>query len=86
MRLALVCSLVIHLAVLMPPGCRPNHDTVLALNGEPLVLNIEPQPEPMRRLIDTLRPADQPPADTDLISDAHSKASDNADEIGRAHV
>lgn len=50
---------------------------------EPLVLNLQPEPEGMRHFVDTAVPADaEVDPDTDLISDQASKASDIEDSEG----
>ena len=78
LAVAAVCSIVLHALILSPGGCLPKQRQVgLASRKDPIILNLKPlEPQPVRRLVDTLTPSREPVEPTDLISNENSKAQD----------
>jgi len=83
-RLSAVCSVLINLLLAaglaaalfatprLPPGLGPEQ------RPEPIVLNLQPEPEPerTRQLVDAPLPADEAPEDTPLIAETDTRASE----------
>ncbi len=82
-----VCSMAAHVLLITmigmrmgDPGGGPD------LRPEPIVLILEPAPQPALRLVDVHTPATEPVNKTDLIAEVNSKAADqflqDGDELG----
>lgn len=71
-------SLLIHLLGLAYVGYNLSNQTLsLSAATEPLVLNLQPPtPEPVRRLVDSLAPSDQPVEDSERIAERDTRAQD----------
>lgn len=82
--IAAVGSAFVHLVLLSVWIAAPEPKTVdAAYRRAPLILNLQPPPkQEVRQLIDVLHPTEEPVAETNLISDANSKAADQQTHPG----
>lgn len=83
MILAAVCSVILHMAVLAPGGCRARPRGLAFSRHDPLVLLLQPealpqQPSPPQQFVDVVAPAQDPVGTTDRIAEVASKAADTA--------